>query len=77
MNEKDCKNFYKYLFGLNYSTKYKNFILGTYRAVFNYAVNYYDLNHDPTHLLKRHIKKELKKSIESKTFGQSMNLISL
>ena len=53
MNEKDCKNFYKYLLGLNYSTKYKNFILGTYRAVFNYAVNYYDLNHDPSHLLKR------------------------
>lgn len=49
----DCLNFYNYLRDLNKSTETKNWILGFYKQIFEFACLYYDLKANPSEHLKR------------------------
>lgn len=52
INEKDCILFRDYIDSLNYMTSYKNTILSQYKAIFNYAVKYFGLSHNPSIIIK-------------------------
>lgn len=47
----DCRNFREYVGKLEYSTRYKNCILFTFKAIFKHAEKYFNLKKNPTKLI--------------------------
>lgn len=53
ITELDCLRFWQYVQGLERSSGYKNDILGAFKGIFRYAVDYYGLKKSPAQSLKR------------------------
>ena len=51
ITENDCRRFREYLFGTKHSTKYKNYILNIYIAIFNHSKIYYGNVNNPTYVI--------------------------
>lgn len=47
VDELDCRKFRDFVEGLHYSTEYKNYIIRTYKSLFNHAQKYFKLKYSP------------------------------
>ncbi len=64
-SDRDCLAFREYLGKTNYSTEYKNAILGTYKQIFKYGQKYFGLKDNPCSNIDR-FKKTTEEKIKSK-----------
>lgn len=63
IKEYDCLNFRMYVNKLDYSTTYKNDILGRYKSIFIFANKYYGLTKNPSQVIEK-FKKTHEENIE-------------
>lgn len=64
--DRDCLLFREYVNKLQYSTEYKNNMLGTYKQIFKYAKKFYQLQNLPTENIER-FKKTSNEKMKLKT----------
>lgn len=73
VNEIDCRSFYEYVKGLDYSTVYKNYILNKYKVIFKHAQIYFKLHHNPSSVIEQlkptHEEKIKQRNRESNIWG--------
>lgn len=52
IDEIDCREFKYFVQELSYSTRYKNFLLSQYKAIFKHSKLYFKNDNDPTYILE-------------------------
>lgn len=74
ITELDCRKFREYVDSLDYSTRYKNCILISYKAIFKHAEKYFGLKKNPTSIIDP-FKRTFQEKLDSKS--KEMNIWSL
>lgn len=70
-NELECRKFRDYVAGLDYSTRHKNCIITTYKALFKHAEKYFGLKNNPSTVIEP-FKKTFEEKLDKK--NKEMNI---